>query len=64
MLTVALGEIMRAAVAEFSSVAEGGVSVESTSKGMDVVLSMLRAATVQLRAENHTKKTSTPCNAS
>ncbi len=54
---------MRAAVAEFLSVTEGGVSVESTSKVMDDVLSMLRAATVQIRAENHTKNTSTPGNA-
>jgi len=37
-------EKMRAAVAEFLSVTEGGVSVESTSKVMDDVLSMLRAA--------------------
>ncbi len=54
---------MRAAVAEFLSVAEGGESVESTSKVMNDVLSTLRAATVQLRAENHTKNTSTPGNA-
>jgi hypothetical protein len=56
-------EKLRAAVAEFLPLAEGGVSVESTSKVMDDVLSMLRAATVQIRAENHTKNTSTPGNA-
>jgi hypothetical protein len=44
---------MRAAVAEFLSIAEGGISVDSCSKVMDDVLSILRAATVQLRAQNH-----------
>jgi Asp/Glu/hydantoin racemase len=57
-------EKMRAAVVEFLSIAEGCISVESSSKLMDNVLSTLRAATVQLRAENHTKRIHRQINAS